>query len=167
MNPSIQILPLLHLESIHNTSQSTLPHAFKLKITSKFSLTNMLDDRLTFDETTRRCSTGTSFPNQDRSNISANQLCELRMMKVGSLSEMSEEECIRRYAEDPFFRKKLQAELRSLKKSCHVTAPPKNKDFMPFEVQSTTKLIDYEDKVTFRKMKLNETFEQLQEKGKF
>ena len=142
MNPSIQIVPLLNLESIHNTSQSTLPASFKLKISSKFSLTNMLDDRMPSDETTRRCSTGTSFASLDRSNISTNQLRELRLMKVGSLSEMSEEECIRRYAEDPFFRKKLQADLKSLRKSCLITAVPKRQDFLPFEVQPTTKLID-------------------------
>lgn len=83
------------------------------------------------------------------------------------MSEMSEEECHRRYAEDPFFRKKLQAELRSLKKSCLITTIPKRQDFFPYEILPTVKLIDEEDKITFKKTKLNETFEQLQEKGKF
>jgi hypothetical protein len=31
------------------------------------------------------------------------------MMKVAALEEMNESECIKRYAKDPFFRKKIQS----------------------------------------------------------
>lgn len=51
----------------------------------------------------------------------------LRALKINALREMTEEECMSRYAKDPFFRKKVQSEVKSLSRAAsHSLLPTKN-----------------------------------------
>jgi hypothetical protein len=74
----------------------------------------------------------------------------LRALKINALREMSEDECMRRYVKDPFFRRKVQCEVRSLGKCCSLSQLKVYGEEGPLQIQKTTKLIEQEADVTYR-----------------
>jgi hypothetical protein len=81
------------------------------------------------------------------------QIRTLRAMRINALHEMTEDECLARYAKDPFFRRKVQSEVRSLHKACsHSQLPGVNIEPSPIGVQMTMRLIEQEQATTFRKV---------------